>query len=537
MKFLKSGLVASSALVLTACGGSGGSSTPVAVVNPPTSSEPTWTSGVFQAESNFKDRCASPRAGTNDQSGSVLFENHWLRSWSNDKYLWYDEITDIDPATYNNTEDYFETLKTEATTASGNPRDQFHFLRNTAEYQELVNSGSSAGYGMDLALISRTVPRDIRIAYTEANTPATMTPANLARGAELLEIDGVDVINGGSQSDVDTLNAALSPSDAGETHTFTVRDVDGTIRTFEMVSEDVVIQPVNIETVLNIGTDRVGYLHYTTFGTESAESAVVNAMQGFANQGIDDLVLDLRYNGGGFLDIAAELGFMIAGTARTNGKDFDNLVFNDKHPTINPVTGARLSPTPFHSNGQDFSVSPSQSLPELNLDRVFVLSTDNTCSASEAVINGLRGVDVEVILIGTSTCGKPYGFYPTDNCGTTYFTIQFRGENDKGFGDYADGFSPLDATGPVGEAIPGCEIADDFSKQLGDETEAQLAAALSYRETGSCPAIQTARADQNTKAVFSGDDTTAILDTDRIRFQNFIKQNLIVTQPQPMQEP
>ena len=57
-------------------------------------------------------------------------------------------------------------------------------------------------------------------------------------------------------------------------------------------------------------------------------------------------------------------------------------------------------------------------------------------------MNGLRGVGVEVIQIGSTTCGKPYGFYPTDNCGTTYFTIQFKGVNDAGFGDYSDGFSP-----------------------------------------------------------------------------------------------
>ena len=58
-----------------------------------------------------------------------------------------------------------------------------------------------------------------------------------------------------------------------------------------------------------------------------------------------------------------------------------------------------------------------------------VLTGPDTCSASESVINGLRGVDVEVNLIGGPTCGKPYGFYPQDNCGTTYFAIQFQGVN------------------------------------------------------------------------------------------------------------
>ena len=127
-------------------------------------------------------------------------------------------------------------------------------------------------------------------------------------------------------------------------------------------------------------------------------------------------------------------------------------------------------------------------LPTLNLPRVFVLTGGGTCSASEAIINGLRGVGVEVIQIGSTTCGKPYGFYPTDNCGTTYFTVQFRGSNALGFGEYSDGFSPANTQGVLGVSVPGCSVADDFEAQLGDETEARLAAALNYRDTQACPA-------------------------------------------------
>ncbi len=71
-------------------------------------------------------------------------------------------------------------------------------------------------------------------------------------------------------------------------------------------------------------------------------------------------------------------------------------------------------------------------------------------------MNGLRGVNVQVIQIGTTTCGKPYGFYPQDNCGTTYFSIEFRGVNAQGFGDYPDGFSPSNSVGAANTAsIPG----------------------------------------------------------------------------------
>jgi hypothetical protein len=103
-------------------------------------------------------------------------------------------------------------------------------------------------------------------------------------------------------------------------------------------------------------------------------------------------------------------------------------------------------------------------------------------------MNSLEGVDVEVIQVGSTTCGKPYGFYMTPNCGTSYFTIQFRGVNAKNFGDYSDGFSPENTAVTAGVPLPGCSVADDFSSLLGSPLEARFAAALQYRDTGTCPA-------------------------------------------------
>jgi carboxyl-terminal processing protease len=124
----------------------------------------------------------------------------------------------------------------------------------------------------------------------------------------------------------------------------------------------------------------------------------------------------------------------------------------------------------------------------LNLPRVFVLTGSGTCSASESIINALRGIGVAVIQIGSTTCGKPYGFFPEDNCGTTYFSIQFKGVNAIGFGDYSDGFSPSNSAAAAGTPVPGCSVADDFAHALGDPAEARLAAALGYRTSSSCPA-------------------------------------------------
>jgi carboxyl-terminal processing protease len=122
------------------------------------------------------------------------------------------------------------------------------------------------------------------------------------------------------------------------------------------------------------------------------------------------------------------------------------------------------------------------------LQRVYVITGPGTCSASEAIMNGLRGVNVQVIQIGSTTCGKPYGFFPQDNCGTTYFTIQFRGLNAVGFGDYTDGFSPANTQASVGTIVPGCSVADDFTRALGDPGEKRLAVALAHQSGNSCPA-------------------------------------------------
>jgi hypothetical protein len=196
---------------------------------------------------------------------------------------------------------------------------------------------------------------------------------------------------------------------------------------------------------------------------------------------------------------------MIAGDGPTAGQTFELQQFNNKYPNTNPLTGQTLLPTPFYDStyGPPFNGNngvAGQALPTLDLSRVFVLTGSGTCSASEAIINSLRGVNVEVIQVGSTTCGKPYGFYPTDNCGTTYFTIQFRGVNDKGFGDYTDGFSPNNTpAGEAGTVIPGCSVGDDFDHLLGDPDEARLAAALGYLNGTGCPAASGLAPDGLTK--------------------------------------
>ncbi len=524
------------AMCVGGCGG--GKSSPAQAFVPPVTSNgglPTWKAGEFQDESLFKDVCAAPRTGidpqTNspyrDKKGTITHENFWLRSWSNRTYLWYNEITDRNPSGFSDRLAYFDVLRTTRTTASGNPVDKFHFSRSTEEYQQSVSSGASVGYGVRFRLIRSAPPREILVAYTEPNSPAEN--AGLKRGDRILEIDGENAVNG---ANVNVLNRGLFPETEGERHEFVVQGAGGATTTVTMDSGVVTSAPVRVSKVIERPSGaKVAYVLFNSFGSSISEKALYDAFTSLQNQNVSDLVLDLRYNGGGFLDISSELGYMIAGQAATNGRIYETLVFNDKHRTTNPVTGATITPTPFHSTGQGFSVANGTPLPSLKLPRVFVLSTASTCSASESLVNSLRGINVEVVLIGTTTCGKPYGFYGTDNCGETYFTIQFRGENDKKFGDYSDGFSPYQGGVTVGEPVPGCSIDDDFSKPLGDETEGLLSAALSYAESGSCPGVTTAKTDKVWGEKQSGDEPLSLLNDPYLKSRLLFESSRILNNP------
>ncbi len=468
----------SALLLLCACGGGGGSGDSIAPSG--------WESGVFRPSSNFVNRCAAPRQGTDpvtgvafpDMAGSTLDENNFLRSWTNEDYLWFDEVTDQNPSLFSSTAPYFQVLKTTQTTASGSPKDRFHFTYKTSDWESLSLGGVQADYGAQWIIVTGAPPRQLVVAYTEPGSPAVAAPANLARGALVLKVDGVDAVNDNTTAGVDAINAGLFPAAAKETHSFEVRDLDGTVRDFSMTSADVVSQSVQNVTSIATASGPVGYMLFNDH-VAPAEAGLFTAFTTLSSAGVRDLVLDIRYNGGGYLQIASETAYMIAGPGPTAGMVFELPQFNSKQPAGDAV--------PFLSTTQGFSVPKGSALPALNLLRVFVLTGPGTCSASEAIINGLRGVGIEVIQIGSTTCGKPYGFYPQDNCGTTYFSIEFRGVNAVNFGDYSDGFSPINATTPTNATLPGCAVADDFTHALGDPAEARLAAALNYRTSGACP--------------------------------------------------
>lgn len=373
-------------------------------------------------------------------------EKAWVRGHLDDVYLWYKEIVETPQNKSMINAEYFDSLLVRS-------KDRFSFTSPQGGIDDYFQSGISFSYGYSLL---RQGTR-LRVLFVEPGSPADL--AGLKRGMTIASIDNTSL----AQPADDVQYAALYPSKA-ETHAFGIVDINGvSLGSLQMTAASIVKSPVLEAKVLSDQGRKVGYLVFNDH-IRTAEQPLINAITSFREAGIEDLVLDVRYNGGGYLYIADELAAMIGGY-RTAGNIFETLIHNDKYPQK-----TEESTSWFY--GYDTNSRP---LPWLNLPRVFILTSSRTCSASESIINGLAPF-MEVILIGENTCGKPYGFRQKNNCNTAYFAIEFSGVNALGKGDYVDGFAPK------------CQVADDLDHSLGDVNERRLGAALSYAKTGMCPA-------------------------------------------------
>ena len=431
--------------MLTACGGGGGGDSS-------NSSSPVTS---YPASSTLANLCVNPRANSADRQGTVDNEKAYLRSFIDETYLWYKDVpTNLVAANYATPQAYFDVLKTPLKTASGKLVDEFHWSQTTESWNA-ASSGIERGYGIQWASQSSSTPRNWIVAEVEPGSPAAL--AGVKRGNRLTSVDGIDFVNDNTTSGTVTLNAGLLES-SGKAHKFGFNgeaEISLTPATYTK-------QTVKNVKIIPTAQGNIGYFIFDAH-LEKSVAEVIAAIEQLKAANVNDLVIDMRYNGGGLIAVASGLAYAIAGPTATNGKTFEQYIHNDKLTERNMAV-------PFYASSPD-----GQAVPYLGLKRVSLLVSQGTASASEAFINGLRGVNVQVDLIGDTTRGKPYGFAPQDNCGYTYFAIQFKGVNDKGYGDYADGFEPT------------CKATDDYSHLRGDVEETMLKTALTHRLTGACP--------------------------------------------------
>jgi C-terminal processing protease CtpA/Prc len=290
--------------------------------------------------------------------------------------------------------------------------------------------------------------------------------AGLRRGDTIVSIDGyppLAIIEG----------ALAVVNTAGVDRTFDVVDASGTRRSFTVQSKFFRLQPIAASQVMDATRNgqpiKLGYLAYNQFTQYTTWQLGIDVAQ-MAKSGVSEMVLDLRYNGGGAVVTSRDLASMLSGS-QTDGATFAKLLFNDKHAEENLTVR-------FDTAAERFTQ------PIEGLKRLVVITSGGTASASEMLINGLRPF-MQVVLVGDRTYGKPYGFVPHSNCGTIFNAANFETVNAQNVGGYSTGM-PAD-----------CQVPDDLDHQLGDPQETRLKAALDYIDSGRC----TAQAPQSAQLV------------------------------------
>ena len=338
------------------------------------------------------------------------------------------------------------------------------YLMSDAQYQMYFSQAQAIGFGF--SLLEQGSPPSAQVLVKQVFAGSAAASAGFARGDEILAA-GPDP---GSLAEVaslttDEVNALISAGGlAGVARAFQVLPrgaSDPVIRT--MVSTAYDVDPVPSHWVQ--GT--TGYVQLRTF-VEPAESALRAAFTDFGSQGVKDVVVDVRYNGGGLLETAEVLADLLAGKGLAGQKMYD-LDYNAHHA------------------GEDehhpFAIDPSGA--GGSFERVAFVTTGASASASELVPNALDayGSASTLAFVGATTYGKPVGqiVFPLSGCGSELFLVSFRMVNNAGNADYFAGLP--DATSNAGL----CAAADDLGHAQDSADEASTAAALYFVEHGTCP--------------------------------------------------
>ena len=375
---------------------------------------------------------------------TALFET--MKLW----YLWYDQLPATLPAEYYNnvpaTMEYLRYI----------PLDRWSFVMDIQEAQQYFEEGVYYGFGIGLQWDS---DNNLFISLVFKESDAYQN--SITRGCQILSINNIPV-----STLLTTLSDLLQETASIEINYI---DVAGDTLTNVLNKKELNIDFILHQSIIPVDSRNVGYLVYNSFNINSITD-LDQAFSYFQNNTIDDLILDMRYNGGGRTDVTTHLASLISGNGP--GDVFFTSIHNDNMEFL---------------NANEYFTSVSYSL---GLNRLFVITTGSTASASEMLINGLEPY-MDVILIGERTHGKPVGMYSFYFGDYAFYPVSVKAVNAEGYGDFYSGIE-VDR-----------QVADDLTHDFGDNNEACLAEALYYIENGSFSSKLT-RLHKKQKITFKG---------------------------------
>ncbi len=348
-----------------------------------------------------------------------------------DRYLWYDTIPDVNP-------DQYPSLQALLDDIILKPTDRWSEVMGSEDYRNLYDRGEYIGHGFGLVDDSEG---NLWVGYVYEGTTAESN--GIARGWQVLSINGVAP---SPEVDIDTL---LGKDEVGVENTFQFRNKQGGTTTISLAKETIDIHSVLYSDVIDVNGTKAGYLVYQHF-LISSQDELDDVFAGFQEAKVQEMIVDLRYNPGGQVDVARHLASLIAGTKAIKGT-FVKFVYNDKNSSSN-VSLAYLE-----------LENTLTSTPE----RVFFITTGRSASSSEALINGMSPY-LDVYIVGDDTYGKPVGSVGVTFTDSTLVPITFKFYNRFDEGDFFDGL-PADTY-----------IEEDIKIDFGDPNEKMLKEVINF---------------------------------------------------------
>ena len=444
---------------LVACGGGGGGGSSSA---PPPA--PPVADNDDSEDNGEADACGVP--------AQIDFVEAVTDSW----YLWYDEMADVDKAGYESAQAYLDA-RLAPLIDEGRDRG-FSYMTTITEDETSISSGAYIGFGF------RSSSSSAGLFMIDVFESGPAWAAGVRRGMELVAVDtgnGFETLEQLSEREA-TSEEIFGPSEVGVIRDFRFRqngtEVEFSIAKDELEPPALAGEPLLIE---RSGLPPVGYLHLRQFinaalTPEEGFSSLTDASVLFKEASVTDLIIDLRYNGGGLLSVADTMLDLLAGLTALGEPSF-KIQVNDQHPEFNED----------EDNWGLFDELPETFSPI----RIAFITSRSTASASELIINGLDP-HLDVVMVGANTFGKQVGQGRWDmhegveglereDCDVALRLTAFEivnGENQGGYHQVG-----LDGTG----RFTLCAAEDDISNPFGDPQEASVGAALDWLNTGSCP--------------------------------------------------